>query len=106
MVSICSTTVASLPRSFLVSRTPKISLMRLAVKRHRPIFAASFEDFVDGKMALENEIPEIPAVLNLCDRVEPRGICRNALVSPVRPSSRIGRNPAMPRYRRRSLADP
>jgi hypothetical protein len=32
-----STTVASFPRSPLSSRTPKISLMRFAVSRHRPI---------------------------------------------------------------------
>jgi hypothetical protein len=31
--------------------------------------ATALEDFVDGKVAFENEVP---AVLDLCDRIEPR----------------------------------
>jgi hypothetical protein len=62
---------ASLPRSRLLSRTPKISLMRWAVKRQSPISQAALEDLVDGKVTLEDEVA---AVLDLCDGVKPRKV--------------------------------
>src|SRR5215469_17693066 len=61
-------TVASLPRSFLVSRTPDLAD---AVSGHAPQadFAAALEDFVDGEVALKNEIA---AILDLGDGIETR----------------------------------
>src|SRR3954464_1207858 len=70
-------TVASLPRILRLRRLPKIVAILSAVSRHRP-FAATFEQLVDGKVALENEIATI---LDLGDGVEARQVERAAFLS-------------------------
>src|SRR6516165_1102254 len=69
-------TVPSLPRSCLVSRTPKSSEIRLAVSRQRPHLAAALENLMDWKVTLEDEVA---AILDLPDGVEARQVDQFAL---------------------------
>src|SRR5215831_13909369 len=62
-------TVASFPRSFLVSRTPKISLTRLAVMRHRPISQLRSKILWMGKWRFKMKLRQL---LDLGNGIETR----------------------------------
>src|SRR6266849_9147204 len=64
-------TVAILPRSFFVSRTPKTSLMRFAVRRQSPISQPRSKILWMGEVAFEDEVA---AVFDLRHRVEARQV--------------------------------
>ena len=56
-----------MPRLLRFTRVPKISVILSAVRRHKPSLAAALEQFVDGKVALEDEVA---AILDLGGRIK------------------------------------
>src|ERR1700674_814742 len=63
--SIFSRTVWSFPRSFLWRRKPKTFGDLVGGETQQSHVAGAFEELMDGKVALEDEVP---AVLRLLDR--------------------------------------
>ena len=63
-------TVASFPLSFLVRRTPKISLMRWAVRRHRPISQLRSKILWMGKWRLKMKLRQLCARLEYVAAIE------------------------------------
>src|SRR4249919_3391932 len=64
-------TVASLPRILRFRRVPKIEAKLVGGEPPQAEFAAALEQFVNGKVALENEVA---AILDLGDGIEARQV--------------------------------
>src|ERR1035441_4155409 len=82
--SICSTTVFSLPFSFLVTRCPKTSAILLAVMRHMPISQPRSKILWMGKLRLKMKLRQYSILLTGKER--PRFIAARSRLENFGPS--------------------